>query len=193
MATRAKLLAFAGSCRKGSWNRRLIRVAAESARAAGAEVTLVNLSDYPLPLYDGDLEERAGVPAKAQELAALFDSHDGLLISAPEYNSSITPLLKNTIDWISRPVDGVSGLTHFAGKTGALLAASPGALGGLRGLFHTRQILTTLGVMVIPDQLALVHADQAFDEAGALKDQKTRARLDRITERLIRITSQITD
>jgi NAD(P)H-dependent FMN reductase len=191
MAGKANLLAFAGSTRSGSWNRKLIQVAADSARGNGAEVTLIELSDYPLPLYNGDLEESQGLPEAARELAALFDRHDGFLISAPEYNSSITPLLKNTIDWISRPADGVSGLKYYASKTAAFFAASPGALGGLRGLFHCRQIMSTLGVMVIPDQLALVHASKAFDDAGELQDEKTRERVDKITGTLVRITERI--
>lgn len=191
MSAIAKLLAFAGSTRSGSFNRKLIQVAVESARSNGAEVTLLDLSDYPMPLYNGDLEESQGLPEPAQELAQLFDRHDGFLIAAPEYNSSITPLLKNTIDWISRPSDGVSGLKHYSGKTAALFAASPGALGGLRGLFHCRQILTTLGVMVIPDQLALVHANDAFDDSGNLLDGKTQARVDKITGALVRLTERI--
>src|SRR5512146_1538648 len=133
-----KILAFAGALRRGSYNKKLIRVAAEGARKAGAEVTLIDLKDFVLPIYDGDLENSAGLPADGRRLKDLFLAHDALLISAPEYNSSISAVLKNTIDWISRPVPGEAPLNCFEGKVAALLSASPGALGGLRGLVTVR-------------------------------------------------------
>jgi NAD(P)H-dependent FMN reductase len=165
-----KILAFAASLRRDSWNRKLIHAAVEAARAAGGEVTLIDLADYPLPLMDEDLETRDGLPANAQRLKALFKAHDALLIASPEYNSSIPPLLKNTIDWISREWQGESGLVPYQNKVAAILAASPGTFGGMRMLPHLRQILNTLGVLVLPGQFSLSHADKAFDEEnGALK------------------------
>ena len=165
-----KILAFSGSIRRDSWNRKLIRVAADATRAAGGDVTLIDLADYPLPLYDGDLEDRDGVPDNALRLKALFKEHDALLIASPEYNSSMPPLLKNTIDWISREWQGESGLVPYRSKVAAILAASPGTFGGMRMLPHLRQILNTLGVLVLPGQFSLPHADTAFDaETGALK------------------------
>ena len=165
-----KILAFSGSIRRDSCNRKLIRVAVEATRAAGGDVTLIDLADYPLPLYDGDLEDRDGLPDNALRLKALFKEHDALLIASPEYNSSMPPLLKNTIDWVSREWQGESGLVPYQNKVAAILSASPGALGGMRMLPHLRQILNTLGVLVLPGQFALPHADHAFDtESGALK------------------------
>ncbi len=165
-----KILAFAGSLRRDSWNRKLIHAAVEAARAAGGEVTLIDLADYPLPLMDEDLEARDGLPANAQRLKALFKAHDALLIASPEYNSSVPPLLKNTIDWVSREWQGESGLVPYQNKVAAILAASPGTFGGMRMLPHLRQILNTLGVLVLPGQFSLSHADKAFDEEnGALK------------------------
>ena len=165
-----RILAFAGSARADSWNRKLIRTAADAARAAGADVTLIELTDYPLPLMDEDLEAREGLPANAQRLKALFKEHDALLIASPEYNSSMPPLLKNTIDWVSREWQGESGLVPYRNKVAAILAATPGTFGGMRMLPHLRQVLNTLGVLVLPGQFSLAHADTAFDtENGALK------------------------
>ena len=181
-----KILAFAGSARADSWNRKLIRVAADAARAAGADVTLIELSDYALPLMDEDLEAREGLPANAQRLKALFKSHDALLIASPEYNSSIPPLLKNTIDWISREWQGESGLVPYQGKVAAILGASPGSFGGMRMLPHLRQVLNTLGVHTLPGQFSLPNADTAFDpENGALKSP---ARLHALLDELVRTT-----
>ena len=169
-----KILAFAGSTRTASYNKKLVHVAAEAARAAGAEVTVVDLRDYPLPLFDEDLETAEGLPENAKKLKALMRASDGFLISCPEYNSSITAVLKNTIDWASRAEgDDEPPLVAYKGKAAALLAASPGALGGLRGLVTVRSILGNIGVIVLPDQVAVPKAYEAFDEAGKLKEERT--------------------
>jgi len=186
-----KVLCFAGATRAASFNKKLARAAHAAAAAAGAEATLFDLRDYPLPLYDGDLEAAEGLPENALRLKTLFKTHQALLIAAPEYNSSITPLLKNTIDWISREHHGESGLVPYAGKVAALVAASPGALGGLRGLFHVRQILTTLGVLVLPEQFALVRAHEAFDAEGRLKDARQQATLDGIAQKLVGVAARL--
>ena len=168
--TQPKILAFAGSIRRDSWNRKLIRSAVDAARAAGGEVTLIELADYPLPLMDEDLETRDGLPGNAQRLKALFKAHDALLIASPEYNTSIPPLLKNTLDWVSREWQGESGLVPYRNKVAAILAASPGQFGGIRMLPHLRQVLYALGVLVLPGQFSLPHAGDAFDaENGMLK------------------------
>ncbi len=165
-----KILAFSGSTRRDSWNRKLIALAADASRAAGAQTTLIDLADYPLPLYNGDEEARDGLPDNALRLKALFKAHDALLIASPEYNSSIPPLLKNTLDWVSREWQGESGLLPYRNKLAAILAASPGQYGGMRMLPHLRQVLNTLGVLVLPGQFSLAHAEAAFDEEnGALK------------------------
>lgn len=165
-----KILAFSGSTRRDSWNRKLIQAAVDATRAAGGDVTLIDLADYPLPIYNGDLEDKDGLPDNALRLKALFKEHDALLISSPEYNSSVPPLLKNTIDWVTREWQGESGLVPYQNKVAAIMSASPGSLGGMRMLPHLRQILNALGVLVLPGQFALSHADTAFDtENGALQ------------------------
>lgn len=165
-----RILAFSGSIRRDSWNRRLVRLAADACRAAGAETTLIDLADYPLPPYNGDDEARDGLPDNALRLKALFKAHDALLIASPEYNGSVPPLLKNTLDWVSREWQGESGLLPYRNKVAAMLAASPGQYGGMRMLPHLRQILNTLGVLVLPGQFSLAHAASGFDEEnGALK------------------------
>ena len=172
-----RILAFSGSGRKESYNQRLVQIAAEAARAAGADVTTVNLNDFPLPLFHEDLEREQGPPSKVVELKQLFLEHQGLLIASPEYNSSITPLLKNTIDWISRPAEGEQPLAAYRDKVAAVMASSPGGLGGLRGLVHLRSILGNIGVLVLPDQIAVPRAFEAFNETGALRDAKQQARV----------------
>ncbi len=181
-----KILAFAGSTRSASYNKQLVRFAADAARAAGAEVTLVDLRDYPLPLFDGDLEDQQGLPENAKKLKAIFREHDALLISSPEYNSSITAVLKNTLDWVSRTEsDDEPALVAYQGKTAALISASPGALGGLRGLVHLRAILGNIGVIVLPDQVAVSKAHEAFDDKGGLKDERTAKQVTRVVQGLV--------
>jgi NAD(P)H-dependent FMN reductase len=191
MSTVPRILAFAGSARRESFNKRLIRLAAEAARQAGADVTLIDLAEYPLPLFNQDLEAEAGLPENAVALKTLFLEHDGLLISSPEYNSSITPLLKNALDWVSRQVPGEASLAAYKGKVAALVAASPGKLGGLRGLAHLRSILGNIGVLVLPDQLAVPNADQAFTAEGRLKDERQQATVERISRTLVEITRKL--
>ncbi len=186
----SKILAFSGSIRLDSWNRKLIQAAVAATQASGAEVTLIDLADYPLPLYHGDLEDKEGLPDNALRLKALFKDHDALLISSPEYNSSIPPLLKNTLDWVSREWQGESGLVPYQNKVAAIMSASPGYLGGMRMLPHLRQVLNTLGVLVLPGQFALSRADQAFDaETGALLSP---ARLHPLLQEFINTTTTIT-
>jgi len=168
----AKILAFAGSSRQDSFNKKLVRIAAAAATAAGAEVKLIDLRDLPLPIFDEDLEREQGLPENAKKLKALFIETDGFLISSPEYNSSISALLKNTIDWVSRPTPGESPLQGFRGKCASLMSASPGALGGLRGLVTVRSILGNIGTIVLPDQVAVSKAHEAFNPDGSLKDAK---------------------
>jgi NAD(P)H-dependent FMN reductase len=172
MSHQPKILAFAGSLRKDSYNKKLVQIASAGAQAAGAEVTYLGLRDLPLPVFDEDLEKADGLPANARKLKDLFLAHHGLLISAPEYNSSITAALKNAIDWASRPCQGEAPLGCFLDKVAALMSASPGALGGLRGLVHVRAILGNIHVLVLPDQVAVPRAFEAFAADGSLKDPK---------------------
>ena len=167
-----RILAFAGSARKGSFNQQLVNIAAKGAIAAGADVTVINLKDYLLPLFDQDLETKQGAPENATKLKQLLFDHDGLLIASPEFNSSITPLLKNVIDWVSRKTEGEAPLQAYKNKVAALMATSSGGLGGLRGLVHVRAILSSIGVIVLPGQIAVPNAMNAFDDNGQLKDEK---------------------
>lgn len=191
MPTPPKILAFAGSARRESFNRKLIRIAVDGARGAGAEVTLLELRDHPLPIYDGDLEASDGLPAEARTLKDIFLAHEGLMISAPEYNSSIAPLLKNVIDWISRPVPGESSLACFMGKAAVLMSASPGALGGLRGLITVRSILGNIGVLLLPRQVAIPRANEAFTADGQLKDPQQHAGIVKLGEELTKILQKL--
>jgi len=179
------LLAFDGSLRRDSWNRRLLRGAIEGARGAGAEVTQLLLSEHPMPLFDEDLEREQGLPEAAALFKAALVAHDGFLIACPEYNSSITPLLKNAIDWASRAAPGEGPLAAFRGKVAGLVSASPGVLGGLRGLITVRSILGNIGVHVIPSQLALPKANEAFTPQGELVDPGTAKRLDLVMLELL--------
>lgn len=183
------LLCFAGSARRTSFNKRLARCAAAALEHHGAAVTLLDLADYPMPLYDGDLEQRDGVPEPARRLKAMFRECDGFLIAAPEYNSSLAPLLKNTLDWVSRrESDDEPALVAFRGKVAALCAASPGALGGLRGLVPLRMMLGNIGVHVLPQQLAVTKAGDAFTEADELADPQQVRTLDGLAAELVRIS-----
>lgn len=172
MSDQPRVLAFAGSARTDSFNVKLVNIAAEGAREAGAEVTVLNLKDFPMPLFNQDLEAAEGPPEQATRLKGIMLAHEGLLIASPEYNSSISPLLKNTIDWVSRPADGEPMLAVYRDKVAAVMSASPGGLGGLRGLVHLRSILSNMGVLVIPDQVAVTQAHSAFDDHGNLLDAK---------------------
>ncbi len=167
-----KILAFAGSARANSFNKKLVKIAAEGARAAGAEVTYLDFRDLPLPLYDQDLEAAEGLPENVMKLKSLMKAYQGFLIACPEYNSSITPLLKNAIDWASRPEPEEPGLVCFRDKVAVLMSASPGAFGGLRGLGHVREILSNIGVLVLPNQKAIGQAHRVFDESDQLMDEK---------------------
>lgn len=175
-----RLLAFAGSTRTGSYNKKLVALAAAGARAEGAEVTLVDLRDYPLPLFDEDLEAESGMPSNGRALKELFLASDGLLLSAPEYNSSITGVLKNTLDWMSRAAPGEKPFAPFADRVAGLMAASPGALGGLRGLVHVRAILANLQYLVLPQQVAVMKAHEAFGEDGRLLDARQQAAVEKL-------------
>lgn len=179
MAT-PRVLAFAGSARSGSWNKMLLDIAVSGAKAAGADVTTLDVREYPLPLYDAELEQSLGLPANVQAIKALMLTHQGFLIASPEYNSAITPLLKNLIDWTSRPGPGETGLACYTGKTALVVSASPGALGGLRGLVHLRMILGNIGVVVLPGTISIVKAHEAFAGDGALKDSKQQARVEQL-------------
>lgn len=170
-----KILAFAGSSRKQSYNKKLVAIAGRGAAESGATVTVIDLGDFPAPLFSQDLEAEQGMPEKAREFKRLLIEHDGFLIASPEYNSAFSPLLKNMIDWASRKEsDDELPLMAFKGKIAAIMAASPGALGGLRGLVFLRLLLNNIGVTVIPEQQAIPKAMHAFAADGSLVDDQQR-------------------
>lgn len=180
-----KILAFSGSLRADSFNQKLVKIAAEGAREAGAQVTVISLKDFPMPLYDQDIEDASGKPEKAKELKKLFLEHDALLIASPEYNSMISAALKNAIDWVSRAdSEDEQMLSAFLGKTAAILSASPGGYGGARSLGFLRPFLENIKVTVIEDQYSLPSAHEAFDSEGNLKDPEIGAKVKAIGRNL---------
>jgi chromate reductase len=181
-----RLLFFAGSTRKDSFKKKLAHLAHDIAAANGIEAVFVDLSDYPMPIYNGDLEATEGPPERARAFAALLDEYDGVFIASPEYNSSVTPLLKNTLDWVSRvKLNGESGIEVFRTRPFAISGASPGYYGAMRSLLTLRQILAVgLGATVIPQQLALPRAMNAFEDDGSLKDEGQQVLLTRVVEAL---------
>jgi len=185
-----RILAFSGSLRTGSYNHLMVQNAANGAKAAGAEVTVIRLADFNLPVFDEDLEAK-GTPDGAKRLKELMKSHHGLLIASPEYNSSVTAALKNAIDWASRPAPNEKPLECFAYKVAGLMGASPGNLGGLRGLVHLRAILGNIQTLVIPDQYALIKAHEAFDDKGIIKDEKQRAAVENIGKRVAEVARKL--
>ena len=185
-----KILAFAGSLRTESLNKKLLRVGAEGARAAGAEVALIDLRDFPMPVYDAEIEA-AGFPEPALHLKKLFLEHHGLLISSPEYNRSVSGVLKNSIDWVSRPSPGEAALAGFTDKVAGLLSASPGPVGGMRGLMHLREILTHVKVLVIPDQATVSKANDAFAADGSLKDARQEEAVRQVGRRLSQVIARL--
>ena len=179
-----KILVFAGSLRQGSHSKQLARAAAAMATAAGAEATFIDLRDYPMAIYDGDVEASEGPPENAFRLQELIAAQDGLIIVSPEYNHSMPALLKNTLDWVSR-TPRVRGANPFKGKVAALMGASPGGLGGIQGLDHVRRVVEVVGALVLPGVVALPHADQAFADDGSLKDERMAGRVGDLVSELV--------
>jgi chromate reductase len=187
-------LVFAGSVRTGSFNARLAAVAAKRLAEAEAEVSLISLVDFPMPLYDGDLEARSGPPEQAVRLKRMICAHQGVFIASPEYNASITPLLKNSLDWVSRVREGKEPpLAAYRGRPFAIGGASNGTYGAMRSLLALRQVLEVgCGALVIPDQIAVREAAQAFDEMDELKDERNAERLKSVLDRLIEVARRLT-
>ena len=188
-----KVLVLAGSIRAGSFNARLAAIAAKEIARAEAEVTRISLLDFPMPLYDGDLEARAGPPENAIKLKRMFCAHQGVFIASPEYNASLTPLLKNTIDWISRVRENKEPpLSAYRNRVFALGAASNGTYGGMRSIMALRQTLELgCGALVIPEQISVREAGHAFDENDELKDERSAALLRALARRLVELARQM--
>lgn len=187
-----KIAVVVGSTREGSFNRSLGRLAIRALEAQGAEVTDVDLASYDLPLYSAAIESGA-FPADAERLKRVFAAQDGLLFVSPEYNGSVSPLLKNAIDWASRPTgdEGLVALVAYRGKAAAIMSASVSPFGGLRGLIHLRQILSTVQTLVIPEQVLIPNAHAAFDESGALKDALPASLVDMTAMRLAKVAAAL--
>jgi chromate reductase len=185
MARRApKILVFAGSIRSGALSGKLAALAARDLGVAGAEVNRISLGDYPLPIYDGDLEERQGIPHNATRLAQLIAAHDGIFIATPEYNHSLPPLLKNAIDWVSR--HDPSATMPFWNKVYGLGGTSDGRVGGARALLDLRKVLATaVRGVVIPERIEVSMAQSAFNEAGELIDDVPRQVLATVVRTLV--------
>lgn len=187
-----KILAFAGSSRKGSVNKKLVTIAALAAEKQGAEVTIIDLIDYPMPLFNQDLESEQGMPERAHDFKQLLINHDGFLIASPEYNSAFSPLLKNVIDWASRAESkDEPPLQAYRGKFASIMAASPGGLGGLRGLVFLRMLLNNIGVTVLPEQQAIPQAFKAFSETGSLNDETQQQAVESLGLNLVNIINKL--
>ena len=182
-----KILVIPGSLRSASYNSRLAALAAKELTLAGADVTRIALVDYPLPLYDADLAAKPGPPANAVKLKQLMSAHRGVFFASPEYNASITPLLKNTIDWISVVRErGEPQLAAYQNRVFALGAASPGRSGGMQSLIALRQVLAVgCRALVIPEQVTVPNAADAFDERDELRDERAATQLKLVVRRLI--------
>jgi NAD(P)H-dependent FMN reductase len=193
LSTNPKILVFAGSIRTGSYNARLAALAAKELTLAEADTTLISLADYPMPLYDGDAEAASGPPENAVKLKRAFGAHRGVFIATPEYNASITPLLKNAVDWVSRVREGREPpLAAYTGRVFALGSASNGSYGGMRALMALRHVLELgCGALVIPEQVAVREAAQAFDERDNLTDERAARALQAVVRRLVEMARQV--
>src|ERR1700675_306856 len=187
-----KILVIPGSLRTGSLNAKLAAVAAHELAQAAAEVTRLSLADFPLPIYDGDLQTKSGVPKNAVNLKRMIGAHHGVLVVTPEYNSSVPPLVKNTIDWVTRVQDGQESRGQvFRGRAFAIAAASESRLGGTRSLAALRLILTACHAIVIPNQLALSFASEAYDDMDRLKHPTDIEALNALVRQLIDVSQRM--
>ena len=174
----SRILIIPGSNRTGSFNVALAKAVAVELAQQGADVTRISLADYPLPIVDQDLKEAEGIPENAMKLGRLINAHDGVALCCPEYNSSITPLMKNMIDWVSLIAsDNGKPLKPWAGKTVSLFSASNGKFAGIRGLYHVRSVMMNVGAQIPTEQCSVGGAADAFDETGHLKDERTHGML----------------
>jgi NAD(P)H-dependent FMN reductase len=184
--TKPAILVFAGSIRTGSLNEKLAVSAAEAITEAGGSVDKISLADYPMPIYNGDLEENEGVPETARALAEKFVASQGIFIAAPEYNGGMTPLLKNTIDWVSRPKSTEHRPGPYKGRVFAIGGASNGGFGGYRGLLQLRHSLeNALGTLMVPEMVSVPAASEAFDESGKLVAERPAGMMKTVAERLV--------
>ena len=182
-----KVLAFAGSTRKESVNKRLARIALQAAKKAGAETTFVDLQDFNIPLYCDDLVAKEGIPEGVLQFKQLLNSHNGFFIASPEYNGSLTGVLKNAIDWATIKADGEERVSCWNGKIAGLVSASPGGLGGIRGLHHLRTILAGIGTFVLPNHLAVGNSTENLQNEKQITDEKLQLQLESLTHEMVRV------
>lgn len=186
MKTKPKILAFAGSLRENSYNKRVVKTAIKGAEEAGADVTYIDLQDYPMPIYNADEHAANGFPESALKFQRLLSEHEGLLISSPEYNASLPGGLKNAIDWASRKSDEFGQIEVFKGKTAAIMTASPGSFGGIRCLNHLRDVLTIMLVNVLPMEIAVTFVKDKFDgNSEEMLDEKMKEILQNLGASLV--------
>lgn len=175
-----RILVFAGSIRSGAYSGRTADAAMKELAVQGAEVTRISLADYPLPLMDEDLEQEKGIPENAVKLARLFAAHDALLICTPEYNGSIPPLLKNTIDWVSRvSSDGGKPLKPYPGRVVGICSSSEGHFAGIRSANHLRAVLSHIGMEVVAPQVSVPRGGEAFEADGEFRDDRLKKGMSR--------------
>jgi chromate reductase len=189
MSDKPTILVFAGSARGASLNKKLARVMADEVNKAGGAATLLDMADHVLPLYDGDLYDADGLGDVATKLKKMISEADGLLIASPEYNGSVSPMLKNVIDWVTRPAEEAAPMLATKGKVAGIVSASPGALGGLRGLFQLRQILVNIGCYVVPQQHAM-KGSLLLDDGG-MEDEAVRPMLAAVAEATVKLAGAL--
>ena len=186
-----KILAFSGSTRRNSYNQAVVECAAQAAKDAGAEVTVINLADYAMPIFNEDEEAEYGIPERAQAFKQLMIEHDGILIASPEYNSSYPAVLKNAIDWASRKAGDEPVLAAYKQKVVGLMAASPGALGGMRVLVVLRMLMQNLSCIVAPAQVAVGNVADKLDESGTISDEKTKKQLANLAKQVVDLATKL--
>ncbi len=192
MANKLKILAFAGSLREHSFSKRVVKTALKGAETAGADVTYIDLRDFPMPIYNEDDHKQKGFDENALKLQKLLNEHQGLLIASPEYNGSLSGALKNAIDWTSRPSDEFKMGEVFAGKISAIMTESPGGFGGIRCLGHLRSILSILGVNVLPSEIAVSKVHEMFDgNDEAMTDEKMKNLLENLGASLVDVIKKL--
>ncbi|MBL52588.1 MAG: FMN reductase [Alteromonadaceae bacterium] len=186
-----KILAFSGSTRRNSYNQAVVECAAQAAKDAGAEVTVINLADYAMPIFNEDEEAEYGIPERAQAFKQLMIEHDAILIASPEYNSSYPAVLKNAIDWASRKAGDEPVLAAYKQKVVGLMAASPGALGGMRVLVVLRMLMQNLSCIVAPAQVAVGNVADKLDESGVISDEKTKKQLANLAKQVVDLATKL--
>jgi NAD(P)H-dependent FMN reductase len=192
LSAETKVLAFAGSTRKDSCNKKLIENAAQMARTMGAEVTVIDLKDFPMPFYDADLEIAQGQPENAKKLRKLMLQSSGIIISSPEYNGSLSGVLKNAIDWASRNEEGKPSREAFLGKKFALMSCSPGPGGAAKGLVHLRAIIENIGGEVVPLELSVPYSESVFNPEGKLEKEQVQEAMQKELRQLLDVPRPVT-